>query len=244
MYYYSPLPGDCKTIGVFFLDVAYLFNRTWELGDLTGKDFGIDKITEKFEDRNYTGEILLLQIKGTKRPINSTNPTFSFETKTFLYSKMFSTPFLLLYCSLNTPQKSLYIWLQGVRLNIENLKWREQSTNTSYFPTANLLGSKKAEDHLSYVAKFPKYKDSWVEYYTALEDLCYESPRIFDKESDPIFIDLSYQHQFSTKVKSKLDNASLVAKTFQAFLYQVLFRNKVLAQNYLGRIRSFAAGID
>ena len=110
-----------------------------------------------------------------------------------------------------------------VRLNIEKPKWREQSTNTSYFPTANLLGSKKAEDHLSCIAKFPKYKDSWVECYSALEDLCYESPRIFDKESDPIFIDLSYKHQFSTKVKSKLDNASLVAKTFQAFLYQAAF---------------------
>lgn len=85
--------------------VASLFSRTWELRDLTGRDFGIDKIVEKFEDGYATGEMLLLQIKGTEKPINSTNPKFSLETKTLLYAEMFSTPFLLLYCSLTPPQK-------------------------------------------------------------------------------------------------------------------------------------------
>ena len=217
--------------------VTSLFSRTWELRDLTGRDFGIDKIVEKFEDGYATGEMLLLQIKGTEKPINSTNPKFSLETKTLLYAEMFSTPFLLLYCSLTPPQKCYYIWLQEyirVRLNVENPSWREQDTNTVYFPTDNLLGSKKAEEHLSYIAKFPQYKDSWVEYYTALEDLCYDLPRIYDKEFEPIFIDPSYQHKFCTEVKRKLDNASLVIKNIpNRFIPDCFFETKSLCKTIL-----------
>ena len=107
-------------------------------------------------------------------------------------------------------------------------------TNTVYFPTDNLLGSKKAEEHLSYIAKFPKYKDSWVEYYTALEDLCYDLPRIYDKEFEPIFIDPSYQHKFCTEVKRKLDNASLVIKNIpNRFIPDCFFETKSLCKTIL-----------
>ena len=217
--------------------VASLFSRTWELRDLTGRDFGIDKIVERFEDGYGTGEMLLLQIKGTENFIDNTNPRFLLETKTLLYAEMFSTPFLLLRCSLAEPQKCYYLWLQEyirVRLNFENPRWREQGKNTVYFPTDNLLGSKKAEGHLSYIAKFPKYKDSWVEYYTALEDLCRNLPRIYDKKSELIFIDPSYQHEFFTEVKRKLDNASSVIKNIpERFIPDCFFETMSLCKTVL-----------
>lgn len=217
--------------------ISFLFSRTWELRDLTGRDFGIDKIAEKFEDGYATGEMLLLQIKGTENPISSTNPKFSLDTKTLLYAEMFSTPFLLLYCSLTDPQKCYYIWLQEylrVRLNDENPKWRDQVTNTVYFPTINLLGNEQAEKHLSYIAKFPKFKDSWVEYYTALEDLHYSVLRVYDEDSDPIFTDLSYQHKFCIEIRRKLDRASLVIENIpNRFIPDCFFETKSLCKTIL-----------
>lgn len=94
-----------------------------------------------------------------------------------------SVPFLLVYCSVNEPSQCYYLWLQEyirVRLNYENPKWRTQGTNTVYFPKENLLGTPRAENHLTYIAKFPKYQQSWVSYYLSLNDLCYDMPCVLE----------------------------------------------------------------
>lgn len=160
--------------------------ETWVIRDLTERDFGIDKIMERFEDGLATSEIVLLQIKGTKGIINPIDPKFSIATKTLLYAEMFSVPFLLLYCSVNAPVECYYLWLQEyirVRLNYENPNWRNQKTNTVYFPQTNRLGTTKAQDHLAYIAQFPQYRSSWVSYYLSLRDLCYNLPMALDYDT-------------------------------------------------------------
>ena len=151
----------------------------WVLRDLTERDFGIDKIAERFDDGLATSEMLIFQIKGTENEIDSTTPKISLATKTLIYAEMFSVPFILLYCSVKQPKKCYYLWLQEyirVRLNYDNPDWKKQKSNTVYFPKNNLLGIEKAEEHLTYIAKFPKYQESWVQYYLTLNDLCYMVP--------------------------------------------------------------------
>ena len=62
--------------------VAQLFSENWVLRDLTERDYGIDRIAERFHDECGTSEMLILQIKGTKSNIDKNNPRFSLETKT------------------------------------------------------------------------------------------------------------------------------------------------------------------
>lgn len=217
--------------------VSSLFGRTWELRDLTGRDFGIDKIAERFENKFATGELLLLQIKGTQHIIDNSNPRFSLDTKTLIYAEMFSTPFLLLYCSIAEPQKCYYLWLQEyirVKLNRDNATWRKQATNTVYFPKDNILGSPKSDPHLRYISKFPKYKDSWVEYFTAIEDLCISLPRIYDKETEAIFIDKDEQNSCCFEIQRKLENAATVIKDIpQRFIPDCFFETISLCKTAL-----------
>ena len=192
--------------------VATLFDRSWELRDLTGRDFGIDKIAERFENGYSTSELLLLQIKGSEKPIDASNPHFSLETKTLLYAEMFNSPFLVLYCSILQPNKCYYLWVQEyikVRLNYDNKNWRNQGTNTIYFPMSNILGSEESFAHLQYISKFPKYKDSWIEYYTILKDLCYDLPNVYDIESTPIFVDRNKLNMTTQYILDKLDAATI-----------------------------------
>lgn len=172
---------DTKACGI----VSLKFSDNWEIRDLTGRDFGVDKIVERFCDGYATSELLMLQIKGTEDIIDETNPHFSLDTKTLIYAEMFSVPFLLIFCSVNQPYKCYYLWLQEyirVRLNYENQKWRTQQTNTLYFPKQNILGEDGAEEHLTYIAGFPRYQSSWVGYYLSLNDLCYGLPGVIEWE--------------------------------------------------------------
>ena len=50
----------------------------------------------------------------------------------------------------------------------------------TYFPKQNLLGEIGVEEHLEYIASFPKYQASWVGYYLSLNDLCYDLPSVFE----------------------------------------------------------------
>lgn len=94
--------------------VSMKFDRNWEIRDVTGRDFGIDKIVERFENGYATSEMLILQIKGTETLIDSEKPSFSLPTKTLLYAELFVFPFLLVYCSISNPEQCYYLWLQNI----------------------------------------------------------------------------------------------------------------------------------
>lgn len=165
--------------------VSSKFNRNWEIRDLTGRDFGIDKMVERFENEYVTSEFLLLQIKGTEKEIDTNNPRFSLKTKELQYAEMFTTPLILVYVSITNPQQCYYVWLQEyirVRLQFDNPTWRKQDTNTIYFPKDNILDLEKRIEHLEYIAKFPKFEHSWVQYYLALDDIDINIPKVFTYE--------------------------------------------------------------
>lgn len=72
------------------------FDRNWEIRDLTGRDFGIDKIVERFQDGYATSELLLLQIKGTEKKLISTIRDFLLILKNYNTLKCLPLPFVSL----------------------------------------------------------------------------------------------------------------------------------------------------
>jgi hypothetical protein len=141
--------------------VPNVFPNEWEHREITGRDYGIDMEIELFEQGNPTGQILLLQIKGTTKIIpNDIKKYFSFsiETKTLKYAERFITPFLLVICPVNEkPIKAYYIWLQDyikTCLDIDKIKWRNQEDVTLHIPKNNIMPNN--EKHLSFISLFPK----------------------------------------------------------------------------------------
>ena len=43
----------------------------------------------------------------------------------------------------------------------------------------NILDLEKRIEHLEYIAKFPKFEHSWVQYYLALDDIDINLPKVF-----------------------------------------------------------------
>lgn len=197
--------------------VTMKFESDWELRDVTGRDFGVDKIGERFENGYATSEMVMLQIKGTESMISEQNPKFSVPTKTLLYAEMFSAPFLLIYCSINNPEQCYYLWLQEyicVRLNFENKNWRQQETNMVYFPAKNILGSNYSKEHLRYISQFPKFKDSWIQYYVSVADLGYYLPQCFCYEEMDI-AEVKYTMQgIIQKTKNAIEKSKHIPKRF------------------------------
>ena len=181
--------------------ISTKFSHNWEMRDLTGRDFGIDKIVERFQDSYATSEIMLLQIKGTETEIDTNKPKFSIETKTLIYAEMFTVPFILIYCDINNPDKCYYLWLQEyirVRLNYDNPNWKMQQTNTVYFPPENILGTERAEEHLTYIAGFPKFKEAWIKCYLSIDEIRSIIPYEFN-------YDLLDKYYINSLVKPTLD---------------------------------------
>lgn len=197
--------------------VSMKFDRNWEMRDVTGRDFGIDKIAERFENGYATSEIMMLQIKGTESVIDESNPRFSISTKTLLYAELFAAPFILVYCSIDNPEQCYYLWLQEyirVRLEFENKNWRNQSTNTVYFPTKNVLGSEYSIEHIEYISKFPKFKDSWIQYYISVVDLGYYLPKSYCYENMELE-DIKYTIQGIAKnTERAIRNSKYIPKRF------------------------------
>ena len=156
--------------------VESFFNCDWIMRDITNRDYGIDKICERFDYDTPTGELLLLQIKGTSKPIDKNNPRFSIETKTLLYSELFAVPFLLVYCETNEPNHCYYVWLQEyirIILNKDNPNWKSQETNTIYFPKDNRLDLKSSEKHLKFISKLTNQKDYYIDFVNTVISIPY-----------------------------------------------------------------------
>ena len=131
-------------------------SENWVVRDLTERDFGIDKIFERFENGFATGELMAIQVKGTNKPLeDKPEIPFSIDTKTLLYAEMFAIPFLLIRCSLADDGACYFVWLQEyirVRLYFDNSSWRKQRSNTILIPTSNRLGDTSAESRLIHIS--------------------------------------------------------------------------------------------
>lgn len=171
-------------------------SESWVVRDLTERDFGIDKIFERFENGFATGELMAIQVKGTDKPLeDKPEIPFSIDTKTLLYAEMFAIPFLLIRCSLADDGACYFVWLQEyirVRLNFDNSSWRKQGSNTILIPASNRLGDTSAESRLIHISRFPKMKESWLKYYIDTCDLAYQLPNFI--EEDTITLDFVMQY--------------------------------------------------
>ena len=171
-------------------------SENWVVRDLTERDFGIDKIFERFENGFATGELMAIQVKGTNKPLeDKPEIPFSIDTKTLLYAEMFAIPFLLIRCSLADDGACYFVWLQEyirVRLNFDNSSWRKQRSNTILIPTSNRLGDTSAESRLIHISRFPKMKESWIKYYINTCDLAYRLPNYI--EDDTVTLDFAIQY--------------------------------------------------
>lgn len=160
--------------------------ESWVIRDLTERDFGIDKIAERFDGGEATSELLAIQVKGTENPIDdSKDISFQLETKTLLYAEMLAIPFLLFRCSIADSGSCYFVWLQEyirVRLNFENPDWRHQKSNAVHIPQRNRLGVESADARLARIAQFPKLKESWAGYYICLSELMYDLPRHMEED--------------------------------------------------------------
>lgn len=163
--------------------VPLSFNsKNWEFREITGRDFGIDRIAERFEDEYTTSEYLLLQIKGTTKKINPKNPKFILDTPEIQYAEVFSDPVLLVYVWLDDPDTCYYVWLQEyirARLNYDKPDWRDQDYNTIYFPPDNII--KLSEDKLKTISRYPKNKRAWLQYYLTLNGIGNELKILLEK---------------------------------------------------------------
>lgn len=199
--------------------VSIKLGEEWVERDVTGRDFGIDKIIERFEGEYATSEIMMLQIKGTESVIDENNPRLSISTKTLLYAEWFASPFILIYCSINNPQQCYYLWLQEyirIRLNFENDNWRNQEENTVYFPKKNILGSEESMEHLKYISLFPKFKDCWIQYYLCLEDLGYNMPEMLYTEDTSLEEYKEYVEGIADSLERALEKAKYIPEQFIA----------------------------
>lgn len=180
----------------------------WVIRDLTERDFGIDKIAERFDRGDATSELLAIQVKGTEKPIDdSQDISFQLETKTLLYAEMLAIPFLLFRCSIADSGSCYFVWLQEyirVRLNFENPGWRHQGSNTVHIPRRNRLGEESADVRLACIAQFPKLKESWAGYYTCLSELMYDLPRHIEED----YLDVRYVTDVVVPAVEKLERAS------------------------------------
>jgi len=108
---------------------------------LEERDYGIDMQLEHFNGANPTGQLALVQVKGTKNEFVDGIVKLSFPVKTIEYAKLFEIPFFVFHTSVTT-EETRFIWLQSytsVVLDVENSRWRTQEEVTLNFPPGNVL---------------------------------------------------------------------------------------------------------
>lgn len=141
--------------------VPSAFPTDWEHRELTGRDYGIDMIMEKFHQGAPTGNYLSLQIKGTKKLIGEDITTISYDLSisTLRYVEMFISPVLLTICPINDENKRVfYLWLQkyiDVILNFDNPTWRSnKETVRVHIPIKNVINNKI--NVITWISNHPK----------------------------------------------------------------------------------------
>jgi hypothetical protein len=145
--------------------VPTLVPATWEHREVAGRDYGIDLQLERFESGKATGNILLLQIKGTSKELNEENLHFDLPVKTLKYSEMFVVPFLLVVCPINsTPHRAYFCWLQEyikVVLDFDNPTWRDNIA-TARIKLHPELQIPKAVGVIEWISQEPQRLRDWL----------------------------------------------------------------------------------
>ncbi len=155
------------------------FPKNWEHRELTGRDYGIDLLVEVFNKTLPTGQMILIQLKGTEKNFQD-QLYFDIPVNTLKYSYFFQHPVFLMVCPINDINNQVYyLWLQeyiDVVLDFEKPKWRDnKKTVRLFFPKENIVQNRI--DHLEFVAEHPKR----LKEFCKLARICSELEYLLDE---------------------------------------------------------------
>lgn len=126
--------------------VRGIINNYYENGDalfreLSERDYGIDGLIELFCNGVPTGQVALIQIKGTEKtiqPLKRKNVvSCNISTSNAKYALQNNVPVLLVYASMSKPQGFYYIDINNAIKNEDISKLNEQDSITIHIPIDN-----------------------------------------------------------------------------------------------------------
>lgn len=126
--------------------IRSVIDNYYENGDalfreLSERDYGIDGLIELFHDGNPTGQIALVQIKGTSNTIqplkNKNVVSCSISTTNAKYARQNNIPILLLYATITKPYGFYYIDINDAVNNMDCSKIVEQDSIKIHIPVEN-----------------------------------------------------------------------------------------------------------
>lgn len=126
--------------------IRSVIDNYYENGDalfreLSERDYGIDGLIELFHDGDPTGQIALVQIKGTShtiQPLKNKNVVpCSISTTSAKYARQNNIPILLLYAAIAKPYGFYYIDVNDAVNNMDYSKIVEQDSITIHIPVEN-----------------------------------------------------------------------------------------------------------
>jgi len=112
------------------------------------RDYGVDLTIERFPNGTASGEVLLLQLKGTEKALRYTNygsnETIQWRVaaRFLMYAELFATPVLLVVSSSQDPERFFFLWVQRyIAVALRNCEpaWRHQKTVTIHVPVQNCI---------------------------------------------------------------------------------------------------------
>ena len=161
--------------------VSTLIPKKWEHREPGGRDYGVDLQLERFEDQKATGNILLLQIKGTRSELDERDLHFDLPVQTLKYAEMFVVPFLLVLCPTKSmPAKAYCCWLQEhikVNLDFDNPTWRDNAATVRihFNPKFKLA---EAADVLGWISEEPQRLRDWLQVASLQHNFKYLIPKL------------------------------------------------------------------
>lgn len=108
---------------------------------LTERDYGIDGIIELFNDGDPTGQMALVQIKGTDKTIEKLKMkdvvSCPVSISNIKYAQQKNIPVILMYVSLKEPKIIYFIDINDEVKNLCKKKIKEQNNITIHIPVEN-----------------------------------------------------------------------------------------------------------
>jgi hypothetical protein len=143
--------------------VAVTMPAGWQRRELTGRDYGVDLLFERYESKTATGKYLLFQVKGTEDELEwppGDSWTFDVDVGLFEYADLFVVPLILAVCPIHAdPHGFCWLWLQEygrVVLDYEKSGWRAQKTVRVGLPPDNCTLHAASTERLAMIAGYPQ----------------------------------------------------------------------------------------
>lgn len=109
--------------------------------DISERDYGIDGIVELFDKGIPSGELALIQIKGSSQPVQKLQREEAFSctisTSNARYALQMNVPVILVYVVISAPQNIYFLNLNSTIEHIDNEKINSQASLNVHIPFHN-----------------------------------------------------------------------------------------------------------